>query len=509
MTGSRRPRVALVNPPHSLAERYGAMRSVGNTMPSLGLLGLAAVLREAKFDVAVVDAPSRDLGYADTLRELDAFGPDAVGMTAFTPSIFNVVKTAEMLKSARPGLPIVLGGPHLAAAPMETMRRFPCFDAGALGEAELTIAPLFRALIDGGETSTISGLLIRRDGEVVATGRPEVIKDLDLLPFPAWDLLPGFPHAYRPAAHTHRRLPAATMFTSRGCPEQCTFCDRGVFGNSVRAFSASYVVSQIEYLVTRFGIRDLTIYDDIFPLLKPRLLTICDLLRKKGIDLTWSCNSRVNLVDAEVLAAMRSAGCWQIGYGIESGDQEILNRISKRVRLEQVEKAVRLTDEAGIRAKGFFILGHPGETMASIRRTIDFAKSLRLTDYQTCLFTPFPGTEAHADAHVWGEFDDDWRRMNLLTPVFVPRGLTADSMVYWAARSYREFYLRPRIIWRYLTGIRRREHLVQLLRGAGALVSSMWDAWKQKFSAGHSLPALHRIVTRFNESWMGASVRRP
>jgi len=492
-------KIALINPPHSLEERYGSMKTVGNTMPSLGMLGLAGVLREGGCDVAVIDAPSRNLGYTDTLKAALAFAPDAVGMTAFTPSIYNAVKTAEQLKAARPDLPIVLGGPHLAAAPEETMRRFPCFDVGGVGEAESYLVPLFAAVVQRGDLSTIKGLLYRDGDTVRSTGRPAALKDMDALPFPAWDLLPDFPAGYRPAAHTYRRLPAATMFTTRGCPEQCTFCDRGVFGNTIRAHSAEYVVDQIEFLIKRFAIRDLTIYDDIFPLLKPRLFRICELMQERGLNLTWSCNSRVNLVDASVLKAMKDAGCYQIGYGIESGDQDILDHISKRVKLAQVEEAVRLTDEAGIRAKGFFILGHPGETVASIRRTIDFAKRLPLADYQTCLFTPFPGTEAHAQAHAAGTFDDDWRRMNLLTPVFVPHGLTAEGMVDWAARSYREFYLRPRIIWRYLTNVRRPEHVTQMLRGAAVLLRSTLTAWRAK--AG--LPSLHGIFARFNQSAMG------
>jgi radical SAM superfamily enzyme YgiQ (UPF0313 family) len=198
---------------------------------------------------------------------------------------------------------------------------------------------------------------------------------------------------------------------------------------------------------------------------------------------------------------MKAAGCYQIGYGIESGDQAILNRIAKRVTLAQIERAIRLTDEAGIRAKGFFIMGHPGETEDSLRRTVDLALRLPLSDYQTCLFTPFPGTQAHATARQWGTFDDDWSRMNLLTPVFVPFGLTAAQLVEWSARSYRRFYLRPRIIWRYLTGIRRPEHLTQLVRGAAALLAS-WRAARRPLRP--RLAALHRIFGRFNESAMGA-----
>lgn len=466
------PRVMLVNPPHSLEERYGSMKTAGNTMPSLGLLGLAAILRREGFRVAVVDAPSRNLACAGVLREIASFAPQAVGMTAFTPSIHNAGRLAELVKERHPGLKVALGGPHLSAVPVETMRLFPAFDAGAAGEADGFLARLFRTLVDGGDAAGIPGVIARAGGEPVAAPRPPAFKDLDSLPFPAWDLLPGFPRRYRPAAHTYRRLPAATMFTARGCPEQCTFCDRAVFGNAVRSFSADYVVEQMEFLIRSFGIRDITIYDDIFPLFRPRLLRICELIRSRGLDLTWSCNSRVNLAEPDTLRAMREAGCHQIGYGIESGDQSILDRVVKRTRLEQVERAVRLTEEAGIRTKGFFILGLPGETPGTIRRTIQFAKRLPLSDYQTCFFTPFPGTGEHAEAWRHGTLDGDWRRMNLLTPVFVPHGMTAAELARWSARSYREFYLRPRVIWRYLTNLRRPEHLVQVARGAVALARS-------------------------------------
>jgi radical SAM superfamily enzyme YgiQ (UPF0313 family) len=479
-----KPRVVLVNPPHSLEERYGAMKAAGNTMPSIGLLGMAAVLARDGFPVTVVDAPARGISYAQTMKEALEGNPQAVGMTAFTPSVFNAAKMARLLKGAVPGLPVALGGPHSAAVPGETVKMFDCFDAVAIGEGEPVISPLMEALAGRGDLSGIPGIFFRNGAEIRNTGPAPLVQDLDTLPFPAWNLAPGFPHAYRPAAHTHRRLPSATMFTTRGCPEQCRFCDRSVFGNSIRGFSAEYVVDQMEALQRDWGVRDLIIYDDIFPLLKPRLLKICGLIRSRGLNLTWSCNSRVNFAEPESLAAMRAAGCWQIGYGIESGDQAILDIIGKRIKLEQVERAVRLTEEAGIRAKGFFIIGHPGETLATIRTTIDFARKLRLSDYQTCFFTPFPGTDLHREADKYGTVVATWDRMNLLAPAFIPAGLTADDLEKWAARSYREFYLRPRIVWRYLSGIRSPYHVIQILRGGFALLSSLVRA------------AFHRMVHR-------------
>jgi radical SAM superfamily enzyme YgiQ (UPF0313 family) len=486
-------RTVLVNPPHTLKERYGGMRAAGNTMPALGLLQLAAGLKKAGGAVHVVDAPARGLGFDRALRELLARDPAVVGMTAFTPSVANAARLAAMIRNARPGLPIILGGPHVSAVPEETVRRFPVFTAGVIGEGDERVTEVSRRIAQGdNDLSGIPGLVINQggssrapktgasgnEGDIIRTpGEPALVQDLDSLPFPAWDLAPGFPSAYSPAAHTYRRLPAATMFTTRGCPEQCAFCDRSVFGNAVRAHSAEYVVEQMALLADRFGVRDITIYDDAFPLLKPRLMRICELIRKRGLDLTWSCNSRAGLADPEVLKAMKAAGCWQIGYGIESGDQGILDRIKKRLRLEEIERAVRITEEAGIRTKGFFMIGHPGETPGTILRTIEFAKRLPLSDYQTCFFTPFPGTSARAEAGKWGTLENDWSRMNLLYPVFVPTGLTREELAWRAARSYREFYLRPRILLRYLAEARNPGRALKILRGGSALVTSLASAW--------------------------------
>ena len=486
-------RAVLVNPPHSLRERYGGMRAAGNTMPALGLLQLAAGLRNTGSTVTVVDAPARGLGFGATMREILAWNPAVVGMTAFTPSAGNAGHLAALIKDSRPRLPVILGGPHVSAVPEETLRRFSAFNAGVMGEGDARAPEALRRLaLEGGDLSGIPGLVLGAKSlrgfgdrqaslagaDIIRTpGKPEPVRDLDSLPFPAWDLAPGFPSAYSPAAHTYRRLPAATMFTTRGCPEQCAFCDRGVFGNTIRAHSAEYVVDQMGLLAGRFGVKDITIYDDAFPLLKPRLMRICELIRKRGLDLTWSCNSRAGLADRESLSAMRAAGCWQIGYGIESGDQAILDRIRKRLKLEEIELAVRLTEEAGIRTKGFFMIGHPGETLETIRCTIEFALRLPLSDYQTCFFTPFPGTAASAEAEKWGELEDAWDRMNLLYPVFVPFGLTRAELAWRAASSYREFYLRPRIVMRYLAEARNPGRAIKILRGGAALLTAMSHAW--------------------------------
>src|SRR3990172_4234056 len=210
----------------SLEERYGKFAEAGSTMPSLGLLSLASVARKAGIDAHIVEAAGRNLSIGATLDELAGIKPDLVGITATTLSIFNANETARAVHKMDPGTVTVVGGPHVSAVPEETLARFPDFDMAVLGEGEETLVELLRALSDGRDLSTVAGLAIRADGGVKVTGHRAMIKDLDSLPFPAWDLLTDFPGAFRPAPFRYRKLPAATLVTSRGCPNRCIFCDR-------------------------------------------------------------------------------------------------------------------------------------------------------------------------------------------------------------------------------------------------------------------------------------------
>jgi radical SAM superfamily enzyme YgiQ (UPF0313 family) len=206
----------------------------------------------------------------------------------------------------------------------------------------------------------------------------------------------------------------------------------------------------IRYLVETFGIREFSFEDDTFITFKKRLVVICQGIIDLGIDVSWTCLGRVNSVDRETLELMRKAGCWQISFGIESGCQEILTRIHKNVTLEQIEKAVSLCRDVGIISKGFFIVGHPGETRETLARTFDFAMKLKLDDISVTMLTPFPGTEIYQRAAEFGDFDSDWSRMNLLNTVFVPYGLTHEELEQHQRDMLKQFYLRPRIILGYL-----------------------------------------------------------
>ena len=241
------------------------------------------------------------------------------------------------------------------------------------------------------------------------------------------------------------------------------------------------MVELFEYLNKQFGIRDITFEDDTFMLDRKNVERFCDLLARSNLKMSWACNSRVNLAKPELLRIMKQAGCWHISYGVESGSQEILDRESKKLTLDQIEDGVRNTVNAGILAKGFFIVGHPGETRETLQATHQLTRTLPFSDISVTCMTPFPGSRLFHEAHEYGTFSDDWTKMNLLEPVFVPHGLTADDLLDWQRKIWRDFYFRPRTFLSYTSRILRNpspHYLKGILQSAWALSKTVFSSNK-------------------------------
>ena len=443
--------VFLANAPYFLEERYGKLAGVGSTLPHMGLLMLGAVLRRSGHRVRLLDASALGLTYEETIEEIKKFRPEIIGLSAVTPSVVRTVKLACMVKKIYPAIPIVVGGPHITAVPERTMKDYPVFDYGVIGEGEETIIELVGALSAGKTLSNISGLAFRKNGKVCFTLPRPPIKELDFLPFPAWELLDGFPSRYHPALFKYKKLPATHIISARGCPNKCIFCDTSVFSRRIRFHSSEYVLEMIGYLIKNFGIKEIIFEDDQFLLKKKRVEKICEGILRSKWNIAWSCSGRVNSVDdIGLLKLMKRSGCWQINYGIESGNQRILDFAKKEITIKQIKKAVRLTHKAGILSKGYFIFGLPYETEETMQNTIGFAKSIPLDDISIFMLTPFPGSEMYDIAEQHGRIDKDFEKMNLLDVVYVPDGLSKEILLNYQRSFMKEFYLRPRIIGNYL-----------------------------------------------------------
>lgn len=434
-------RIILIHPPLSFEERYGESKSfTGHIHPPQGLCHLAAMFPEERFEVAILDAQALFMGVEDAVKEVVAFRPDYVGIMTFTISVHTVARVTDLIAEALPGARVILGGPHMSACPEETLRRYPQFDLAVIGEGELTLPELVEALEQGRDLAQVDGVIYRTgDGEVHRTAQRALVPNLDVLPMPRWDLLPHLPDHYRPSTMTYRRLPAVAVVTSRGCPHECTFCDRSVFGRRWRAHSPETVLAWIDHLVERYGIRDINFQDDHFMVDKKRLAAICGGIGERHPDLIWSTIGRADAVDARSVQFMKEAGCWQIAFGIESGSQRILDVLKKHETIEQIEEAVRIIKGAGMTVKGLFMAGCPTETRESLEETERFIRRLDLDYVSMSAFTPTPNTEIFKQWQEYGHWEgatpEEWHKMNLWEPIFIADGLTKEYLKQFIKRA--------------------------------------------------------------------------
>jgi len=442
--------------------------------PPLGLVLLAAILEKNGYPVNVIDANALQLKPEDITVPPDT---DIVGITAMTPTIGTALKIARRVKQTNPRIKVVLGGPHVTLLPLETLESSPDIDVIVRGEADITFLDLLKAIQRDEPLNGVVNIHYRNsNGTWVTQGTTAEIV-MDDLPFSAYHLLPL--KAYRPHPPHGMRLPFAAMVTSRGCPYHCAYCSKPVFGSKFRAQSAERVVAEMVYLQEKFGIKEIAFYDDSFTLDKKRVHAICALILEKKLKIAWTCETRVNLVDKELLKNMKQAGCYAIAYGIETASPEIMKTLQKDITLEQVEKAVQSHREVGLQVVGYFMLGSPGETPETIIQTVNLAKKLKLDFAQFSVTTPFPATELY-DIYMKGRQDPpQWENFiyastgNPATPVFESDKLTREDLKMWTGRAYRLFYLRPAYIWRRLLRCASWAEIKMNIKGLAMLLRSV------------------------------------
>ncbi len=481
-------RVVLVHPTGSnWMPGKKDISAVANRMAPLGLLSISAFLKQRRHQVAIHDClgPGAITDVGENARQVLALKPDLVGFSTTTSSFLDGHDMATYIKVANPDVRTVFGGVHVSALGASLMEKFTSIDYLCHGEGEGTVAELADGLAPG----TISGLTWR-DGERVVTNDSRLpIDDLDTLPFPDYAALRGFPRGYNLPLFSFINFPGATMSTSRGCPYQCSFCDRSVFKRSYRYNSAEYIYEHMKHLRQDFGVRHINIYDDLFTLNRRRIAELCQMLAARPLGLNFNCAVRVGYADNDLLKMLKQAGCLMVSLGIESADPEMLERHKAGVGVDEVRDTVARIKACGLRAKGLFMMGLPGETEASIRMTSDFILSLGLDDMNMSKFTPFPGAPIWSELPSEGEFNEDWRQMNCLNFVFVPKTMESreqlDNLYNWHVKR---FYMDQG--WRN--------------RFAGRL-------WQHRWSLFHffkHLPSFLAARRHFEPAPVSASVRR-
>jgi len=370
-------KIALVLPP---AEKIAEKKDTPKYQ-HIGLGYIAAILEENGFDVKVINAKLDRLSFDATLNIIKDLNPDVLGITAMTHEVNIAGRLAKETKVLMPDVLAVIGGVHVSALPVETLQTFQSLDIGVIGEGEhtfLNIVRLFEKKVF--DFSNLGGIVYRKGSEVLLSKPMEKIQDLDLLPFPAWH---QFPNAKE-----------YIIITSRGCPFSCIFCMQAS-GRKVRKRSSEKVVDEIEKVLSVREPERFLFYDETFTLDKNRAYEICNHIIKRGLNkrINWAATTRVDSVDRDLLLKMKEAGCNHIEFGVESGDQAILEQIQKKITLKQAEDAVAAAKELGFHTEGAFILGHPNETLKTAYKTIDFAARLNPDIAQLGIMVPYPGTE--------------------------------------------------------------------------------------------------------------------
>ena len=437
-----------------MEERYGKyIGGAGQIFPPWGLSVLASILRKEGYNVMLQDCEALRYDFDKACREILKFEPDIVGISAVTISINNSATLAKMLKDINKNIRILIGGAHISGIPRKTMEYFPAFDIGVICEAEETIIELVENISDKNEYKHIKGIIYRDNGELVITEPRQVTRNLDSLPFPAYDLLPYIPKYYKPLAFSFKRLPCISLVSSRGCYGQCTFCDRTVSGKKMRFHSAEYIVEFITKMVNDYGAKEINFLDDLFVANKKRLYDFKELIKKKDLDIVWTGNGRIDSISQENLKIMKETNCWLMSYGIESGSQEVLDSIKKNITLEQIRRVIDWTKKEKIEIKGFFMLGHLQETKETLKKTQDFIMSLPIDYLSITVLSPLPNTFDYENADKYGTFNNDWRLLNQRVEVFVPHDFESNELQEALKKTLVRFYFKPKAAFTYIKKI--------------------------------------------------------
>ncbi len=460
-------RVALVFTPYKESEYEVVLKETREHMgviPPLTLAYVAAVIEAAGARVELLDLGAEPLPPGVFERRLQQFAPDFVG---FTLNTYHFHHTLDWIRRVRRAVDtrILVGGVHFTIYPVETMAH-PEIDCGVLGDALGTVEPLLAALAADRLPEQLPNVAFRRNGDAVITPRGGPRVNMADMPPPARHLLPN----ERYNSLLSKRKSFTAMMSSRGCPYNCVYCENTYIRPDFRP--ATDVVDELERCYRDHGIREVDFFDASFTTRKQRVHEICDELKRRALDVTWSVRTRVDLVDEPMLQAMASAGCVRIYYGIESGVEEILARLNRTTKLSTVRSTVAATRRAGMAAFGYFMFGCPGETEETIRQTARFSREIGL-DFAmySPVFTP-PNTELYnllreeLGEDYWARFTLDEGHERVLPRV----GTTlSDERIHQAVReAFLAFYLRPQYILRRLMALRS---LDEAWRSATALMA--------------------------------------
>lgn len=476
-------RVLLMNVPDAhvgkTTDDWDLEASDIGVFPPMGILYLASAVRASgRHDVRLLDCILDKLTPDAVVAKVTEYAPAVVGLTVYTPNLFDALVVSRKVRQALPGVKLVWGGPHTMLFPEESMAQ-PEVDFLVTGEAEESFPAFLDALASGSSFSHIPGIWYRDGSEVKSTGAPGYVENIDALPFPAFDLL-DFKRYYSAIG---TGLPVGTICSSRGCPFHCTFCCKPY--STYRSRSVENILQEM-HAYYREGIREFFFFDDLFNVSAKRVKDIArGILEKKWSDIVWSFRGRVDAVDEDMLKLAKESGCRQILFGVEDASDEGLKAIKKKITVDQVRRAMRLCRKYGILTSTNWIIGFPHHrTRQDVLNLMENAVSVDSDFAQFNICIAYDGTEIFEEGVAKGLFPNDiWRKHardpipNFVEPIWEEH-LSRRELSELLKLCYRRFYFRPMSILRKVLRVRRLSELMLFARGAMTLLG--FKGYKRK-----------------------------
>ncbi len=475
-------KIAIINPPPYKGEKYiregrceQRASSFQYLMVPISLPSIAGLLRKEGYEVKVIDCMAEEFDTKATLKELIKFKPKLIIINYSTATFSGDKDFTLKVKKAFPKSHLTAIGVHVTTMPEQTLIET-ALDSIIRGEPEETALELANELKKGEKETLkkIKGLSYRGNPNFANNPARPFIDVLDALPFPARDLLKN--ERYKMPVYNR---PYTLIITSRGCPNNCSFCTANLYyGSKIRYRSPENVLREIEEVLNVQKIKDITFWADTFTYDRNYVLKICQGIKERKLKFRWMCNARVDKVDPGMLKEMRDTGCQIISFGVESGNQKILKHIGKNITLKQIRQCFKWVRESGIESAAHIIFGLPGETRETIKQTMKFVKEINPDYIQFYSAIPFPGTRFYNEAKKAGWItSNNWDDFELGKNIISTPKLSVEELASLRKRAYLEFYLRPAYIWgRFKKFIKKPSDIIPVTKQA---ISFLTD-WAEK-----------------------------
>ncbi len=452
-------KILLINPPYNL-EVYKENKNF-SVHPPVGLAYLAGFIKKYGYDVEIIDANALNISKDELINLIINHSSRIVGFTSVTATINLVCQICDKVKEKSDKV-LIIGGQHVTFKDKEILTACNSIDYIVRGEGEMTLLRLLHRLKINKTAKGLMGITYSENNKIISNPDRPAIKDINKIPFPAWELLPRSKYrlnGFQDLGFSGEQL--GKLISTRGCPNKCTFCSSAHFWGKPRFRNVDNIFEELVFLTQKLKVRHVDFMDDCLTIPVSRFRELCNRIIENNLNFKWSCYSRVQNINEELVQLMKKAGCFMVLLGIESGNQEIINSIKKNITLEQVTNAVKLFKKYHIDCLGFFMIGLPKDTKETVEETVNFAKKLNLDFPFFSVTTPFPGTELH-DWFMSSNFapiNFEWNQISTHgDTIYRTENLSSEEIKKLYNYAIKECYFNPTFIAKLLINIIKKPY---------------------------------------------------